>query len=106
MFMAVYKGRKSIFKNYDMFVFDVAEKPVKKSLAGVLYDRTKHKVIGSQDAPVPGFYFKYGSTGMCPVGNGLFYFAEPGKNAETGKQYSRTRLYRWTGDTAKPFERL
>ena len=106
MFMAVYKGRKSIFKNYDLFVFDVAEKPVKKSLAGVLYDRTKHKVIGSQDAPVPGFYFKYGSTGMCPVGNGLFYFAKPGKNAETGKQYSRTRLYRWTGDSAKPFERL
>ncbi len=55
MFMAVYKGRKSIFKNYDLFVFDVAEKPVKKSLAGVLYDRTKHKVIGSRENPVSAF---------------------------------------------------
>ena len=106
MFMAVYKGGKGIFKNYDMFVFDVAEKPVKRQLAGVLYDRTKHPVIGSREAPVPGFYFKYGSTGICPVGDGLFYFAEPGKNTGTGRQYSRTHLYRWTGDFGRPFERL
>ncbi len=106
MLMAVYRGRKSIFPNYDMFVFDIASKPVRRRLAGVLYDRTKHEVVGTPDAPVPGFYFKYGSTGLCPVGGGLFYFAEPGKNAETGNQYSRTRLYRWTGDPAEPFERL
>lgn len=106
MLMAVYKGRKEIFPNYDMFTFDVAAKPVKGVLSGVLYDRTKHLTIGSAEHPVPGFYFKYGSTGMCPVGDGLYYFAEPGKNPATGKQYSRTRLYRWTGDPAKPFERL
>ena len=62
-------------------------------------------MIGSSENPVPGFYFKYGATGICPVGNGLFYFAEPGKNA-AGKQYSRTHLYRLTGDSAKPFDRL
>lgn len=106
MFMAVYKGRKGIFPNYDIFVFDAASKPVKRSLPGVLYDRTKHKVIGSAESPVSGFYFKYGSTGLCPVGDGLFYFAEPGKNKETGNQFARTRLYRWTGDSGKPFERL
>ncbi len=106
MFMAVYKGRKSIFPNYDIFVFDIAEKPAKRRLAGVLYDRTKHKVIGSVEKPVEGFHFKYGSTGICPVGNGLFYFAEPGKNPSTGNQCSRTRLYRWTGDFGRPFERL
>ena len=106
MLMAVYKGRKGIFPNYDMFVFDVADKPVRQQLAGVLYDRTKHDVVGSVEKPVSGFYFKYGSTGMCPVGDGLFYFAEPGKSAETGRQYSRTHLYRWTGDFAKPFERF
>ena len=61
--------------------------------------------VPSSENPVPGFYFKYGATGICPVGNGLFYFAEPGKNA-AGKQYSRTHLYRWTGDSAKPFDRL
>lgn len=104
--MAVYKGRKGIFPNYDMFVINVADKPVKGKLAGVLYDRTKHDVVGSREKPVPGFYFRYGSTGICPVGDGLFYFAEPGKSSSTGNQYSRTRLYRWTGDFAKPFERL
>lgn len=62
--------------------------------------------VAVPDAPVSGFYFKYGSTGLCPVGGGLFYFAEPGKNAETGRQYSRTHLYRWTGAPAEPFERL
>lgn len=107
MLMAVYKGRKSIFKNYDMFVFDVADKPVKRQLTGVLYDRTKHETVGTAEEPVNGFHFKYGSTGMCPVGNdGLFYFAEPGVSGSTGNQYSRTHLYRWTGDPAKPFERL
>jgi len=106
MFMAVYKGRKGIFKNYDMFVFDVAVKPEKGKLAGVLYDRTKHDLIGSREKPVPGFFFKFGSTGMCPVGGGQFYFAEPGKNPANGRQYSRTRLYRWTGDFSRPFERL
>ena len=106
MLMAVYKGKKGIFPNYDMFEFDVASKPVKGTLAGVLYDRASHKLIGSQEKPVSGFYFKYGSTGMCPVGDGLFYFAEPGKNKETGRQFARTRLYRWTGDPKNPFERL
>lgn len=103
MLMAVYKGRKGIFPNYDMFVFDVEAKPRKRQLAGVLYDRTKHKVIGSREKPVPGFYFKYGATGICPVGNGLYYFAEPGKSKETGRQFSRTRLYRWTGNPEEPF---
>ena len=106
MLMAVYKGKKEVFPNYDMFVFDVASKPAKGTLAGVLYDRTKHKVIGSRENPVPGFYFKYGATGLCPVGGGLFYFAEPGKNKETGRQFARTRLYQQTGDPKKPFERL
>ncbi len=106
MFMAVYKGRKSIFPNYDIFIFDLAARPLKRQLPGVLYDRTKHPAVGSPEKPVPGFYFKYGATGICPVGDGLFYFAEPGRNSETGMQFSRTRLYRWTGDSAKPFERL
>ena len=106
MFLAVYKGRKRIFPNYDMFVFDVADKPAKRQLAGVLYDITKHETVGSVEKPVAGFYFKYGSTGMCPVGDGLFYFAEPGNSPSTGNQFSRTHLYRWTGDFEKPFERL
>jgi len=104
--MAVYKGRKEIFPNYDMFVINVADKPLKGKLAGVLYDRTKHDVVGSRENPVRGFYFKYGSTGICPVGDGLFYFAEPGKSPSSGNQFSRTHLYRWTGDFEKPFERL
>ena len=47
MFMAVYKGRKEIFPNYDMFVFDVAEKPVKRQLAGVRQDKASgDRIVG------------------------------------------------------------
>ena len=105
MIMAVYKGKKERFANYPMYMFDISRKPAKRQLEGVGYDASKHPVIGSSSEPVQGVGFKYGATGMCPLGNGLFYFSENGKDSETGLQYSRVRLYRWTGDPAKPFEK-
>ncbi|MCR5132510.1 MAG: hypothetical protein K6B16_00935 [Bacteroidales bacterium] len=105
MIMAVYKGKKERFANYPMYMFDISRKPAKRQLEGVGYDASKHPVIGSSSEPVQGVGFKYGATGMCPLGNGLFYFSENGKDSETGLQYSRVRLYRWTGDPVNPFEK-
>jgi hypothetical protein len=48
--------------------------------------------------------FKWGSTGICCVGNGLWYFSENYKDNE-GREACRAHLYRWTGDEV-PFERL
>ncbi len=98
MFLAVYRGKKPSFKNYSCFAIDFSQKPSRRTLSGVPYDRTKHKVIGSADNPVPGFRFKYGSTGLCPVGDGLFYISENGINPD-GRQYCRAHLYRWDGES-------
>lgn len=103
MIMAVYKGKKERFANMPMYMFDITEKPVKRTLEGVGYDTSKHRVIGTPADPVKGYGFKYGATGMCPLGDGTFYFSENGKDPETGLQYSKVRLYRWTGDPERPF---
>ena len=106
MYMAVYKGSKPEFGNFDLFVFDISQKPSRLTLDGVSYDRTGHKTIGSREAPVTGFRFKYGSTGLCPAGDGLFYISENGKNPDSGRQFCRARLYRWTGAAEGCFVRV
>ena len=102
MFLFVYKGAKEKFTNYDVFTFNVAVRPVRRGIPGVTYDTSRHTVIGSWEDPVSGLFFKYGSTGVSPLGDGRFYFSENGKNEETGKQYCRARLYRWTGSGFAP----
>lgn len=104
MFLFVYKGAKDIFANYDAFSFDTSGKPSRKGLPGVTYDRSRHKVIGTGDNPVSGLFFKYGSTGVSPLGDGRFYFSENGRSEETGRQFSRVRLYRWDGKAFVPCE--
>ena len=102
MFLFVYKGSKDRFTNYDAFSFDVSARPVKRGLPGVPYDKSRHTVVGSWEDPVGGLSFKYGSTGVSPLGDGRFYFSENGKSAATGKQYCRARVYRWNGTTFVP----
>ncbi|MBQ6253525.1 MAG: hypothetical protein IJK05_02570 [Bacteroidales bacterium] len=102
MFLFVYKGSKERFTNYDAFSFDVSSRPVKRGLLGVLYDRSRHPVVGSWEDPVTGIFFKYGSTGVSPLGDGRFYFSQNGKSPQTGKQYCRARVYRWNGETFVP----
>ena len=104
MFMFVYKGSKEQFTNYDVFSFDVSRRPVKRGLIGVEYDRSRHTVIGSWEDPVQGVFFKYGSTGVSPLGDGRFYFSENGRSEATGNQFSRVRLFRWNGETFVPAE--
>ena len=102
MFMFVYKGSKQVFPNYDTFIFDIASKPVKRHVDGVSYDKKKHPMIGSPENPVGGVRFKYGSTGVSPLGEGLFFISENGRNPETGLQNCRARLYKWDGMTFTP----
>ena len=102
MFLFVYKGAKPDFPNYDAFVFDIASKPVKTLVPGVWYDKSKHRMLGSPEKPVGGFNFKYGSTGVSPLGDGTFYISENGRNPETGLQNCLARLYKWDGITFTP----
>ena len=102
MFMFVYKGSKEQFTNYNAFAFDVSRRPVKKGLIGVPYDSSRHYVVGSWENPVQGIFFKYGSTGVSPLGGGDFLFSENGRSETTGNQYCRVKLYRWDGNSFIP----
>ena len=107
IYMAVYKGKKEEYPNYPLFSLDLKQKPVKacpKGLSG------KHETLRLSDAGlfdetsgVRGWDFKWGSTGLCPLGDGQWYISENHKDKATGIQSCTARLYRWTGDGAKPF---
>jgi hypothetical protein len=110
LFMAVYKGRKPQFHNYSLFAVDFSFRPLKRRL----YDSENHSFVpdmwNEQKNPelvsgsASAWDFKWGSTGMCCVGNGLWYFSENYKNG-SGREACRAHLYRWTG-RKEAFERL
>ena len=107
-FMAAYKGKKEQYHNYNLFAVDGSTKPVKQKLSGVPYVK-KGLVVSLADAGkkdeetgVRGWDFKYGSTGMNSLGDGLFYISENSKTPEKLQQ-TTLRLYRFTGDPDQPF---
>lgn len=108
LLLAVYKGRKPHFPNYDLYSIDMSEKPFPAKLPYPGYSNEKIKClklsddgIGDSETGISGWRFKWGSTGICSLGNGLFYISENGK--DKSGQYSGIRLYHWTGDPASPF---
>lgn len=114
MFMAVYKGSKSGFPNYSLFAVPMSQKPFREPLKG---GNDKHKYLQlslvepsesisplrDEATGLTGWKFKYGSMGLCPIGDGLWYIAENGKNKETGTHSCNARLYKWNGLEDGPF---
>jgi hypothetical protein len=104
-YAAVYKGKKEKWPNYSLFMIDGAKAPVLSHLEGV---GEKGQTLSLADAGlssegIRGWNFKWGSTGLCPLGGGYFYLSENRKDKATGEQASTIRLYRWTGDLETPF---
>ena len=115
-FLAVYKGRKADFPNYSLFAFKALQQPFKAALTG---GRDKKKVLQlslvkpeepyfinpsvDETTGITGWRFRWGSTGLCPLGRGLWYISENGKDRETGKEYCRARLYRWSTKPGEAF---
>ena len=114
MFMAVYKGSKSGFPNYSLFAVPMSQKPFREPLKG---GNDKHEYLQlslvepsegisplrDEATGLTGWKFKYGSMGLCPIGDGLWYIAENGKNKETGTHSCNARLYKWNGLEDGPF---
>ncbi|MDO4949457.1 MAG: hypothetical protein Q4E55_04730 [Bacteroidales bacterium] len=98
IYMAVYPGRKKAYPNYKLFALDMRQTPFEDLLLDVPYHTGKAwqvKVLG-------GWNFKWGSTGLCPLGNGYYYVSENGKH--DGRQYCDLKLYRANVDeTVSPF---
>lgn len=86
LFLAVYNGRKSRFPNYSLFEVDMSSLPVRSDVAGTGIRGKNLKVLS-------GWHFKWGSTGLCPLGDGRWYFSENSRNAATGLQDCVARLY-------------
>ncbi|MBR5186927.1 MAG: hypothetical protein IKW18_00525 [Clostridia bacterium] len=104
IFLAVYPGKKPCFPNFKMYVIDGSKDPEVQPLKGL--NGTEGKVLflkeeGLCGNSIYGYRFPYGSTGMASLGNGYFYFSED--HSEKGSYSSEIRLYRYTGDTEKPF---
>jgi len=108
LFAAVYRGAKIEFPNYDLFVIDVHKKPVTGEIES---DSKKIKVkilsllqAGSDDGKtgIRGWHFKWGATGLCPLGDGLFYISHNAKD-NAGKEQSTVHKYKWVGDSQDSF---
>lgn len=106
---AVYKGKKKEYPNYSLFAIDLSATPNKERLKG--HDKKEHgytlplKKMGLYDEStgIYGWRFPYGSTGICYVGNSLYYISH---NSSKPEQSSTLTLYRWTGNQDCPFEKI
>lgn len=107
-FVAVYPGSKSQFPNYSLFVIDGHKKSVE---ANNISDNKNIKVqtlsllqAGLKDAKtgIRGWYFKWGSTGLFPLGDGLFYISH-NKETKDGQQETTLYKYKWAGNDKEAF---
>lgn len=111
LLLAVYKGSKPQFPNFDLYSIDMSERPFRARLPYTGYRKELIKCLKLSDdgitdpeTGISGWHFNLGSTGICSLGGGLFYISESGKY-ESGF-YSGIRLYIWTGDPAAPFQAM
>lgn len=110
-FAAVYKGKKSEFPNYSLFVIDRHKKPKKKKI------RSDDKMIkvktlsllnaGLKDdkTQIRGWDFDWGTTGLHSLGDGLFYISH-NKKTNDGLQETTIHKYKWIGDEETAFEKI
>ena len=109
MYAAVYRGKKSAYPNYSLFVIDGAKAPQRQQLAGFdpAFEGDVLSLLpqGRHDAATDtwGWMFKWGTTGLCPIGDGYFYISHNAADKETKRQSSTVRLYKWTGDPEEAF---
>ena len=108
LFAAVYRGSKARFPNYDLFVIDGKKKPTNNY---ILSDNRNIKVktlslleAGPKDpaSGIRGWFFKWGATGLCPLGDGFFYISHNDKSAD-GQQQTTIYKYKWVGDSENAF---
>lgn len=107
-FMAVYTGKKSGFPNYPLFTIDGTVPAEEKKLTGFVPEQ-KGKVLSLAKAgsyysskDIYGWKQSVGTVGIESLGYGYFYIAAQG--SANGLQTCELNLYKWTGNTSKPFE--
>lgn len=99
IYLATYEGKKSRYPNYTMFAVDMHQEPFYAPLEGVPYETDEVEQLST----CAGWHFKWGSTGLNPLGDGYHYISEDGK--ENGKHYCKATLYITSQNDEYPFER-
>lgn len=106
-YAAVYKGKKEIYPNYSLFVIDW-NKPARKMQLKGFERKEVRKVLSlcnqglyDKESGVYGWNFRWGATGLCPLGNGYFYISH---DSNKPQQNSTVHLYKWTGNPDNPFQ--
>jgi len=108
LFAAVYRGAKTQFPNYDLFVINGKKKPTEDHISSdgreIMVKTLSLLEAGIKDTKsgISGWFFPWGATGLCPLGNGLFYISHPEKTKDA-QQQSTIHKYKWTGDGQNPF---
>lgn len=108
-YAAVYPGKKSKFPNYTLFVIDGSKKAFTDSV--ITEGKIKHikrlslAEVGPKDknSGIRGWHFKWGSTGLLPLGNGFFYLSHNQKTSN-GDQSTTLRKYKWVGNSETAFK--
>lgn len=92
--MAVYRGSKPSFPNYDLFLADLSTPAAICEGEGELLSLKK---IGkpSEDKGICGWYFPHGSTGLYSFGNGEWFISE--NRVTTEGQCAHIYKYVWDG---------
>lgn len=102
-FLAVYRGLKPTYPNYDVFVLDAATPPVKTKLKGLNEEGLllPLKPIGAYHAEsgVYGYRGPVGSTGLYAWGDGTYLAAQ----AHTGKTGQCGYIYQYVFDEKRGF---
>jgi len=103
--MAVYHGEKPTYPNWPMFIADGTKAPCHQPLQGIPGEEGDTLSLlpqGLQDeaSHTFGWTFPLGATGICALGDGLYYFSEDAKRTdEQGNSWSTTvKLFTWDGE--------
>jgi hypothetical protein len=111
--LGVYKGVKEHFPNYSLYAIDGSSRPTRGVIEGqqtreeglllpLLQQGLRHGPTG-----IRGWNFT-ADVGLESLGNGYYYIATQGRTVEDGvtRQTAVLDLYRWTGASSSPFERM
>lgn len=106
----VYKGKKTPFPNYTMYLADGTVAPISAKLQGLGEESgltlTPAPVgVLHEESGIRGFRFRWGSTGVHALGDGRFYFSHDGKT-EDKRNTCVLHLYRYTGKGEDGFEKI
>ena len=107
LLLSAYPGHKACYPNYDLYGVDLACRSRKDVLNGVLYAPRRVRMLplspyGTGDGGVRGWCCPWGTTGMAPLGEGLFMLSENSRELD-GTQCCTLHLVRFMPKGSNPF---